>query len=69
MKSGTSFSLAGLFCIPRNKIKAMSPALLKDFVDRDYLDLLYLHIYSLSNLDKLIERFGDLDDARGAATA
>lgn len=57
LKSGTSFALAGLFCVPRNKIKAMPPALLKDFVDRDYLDLLYLHIYSLSNLDRLIERY------------
>ena len=34
----------------------MSAEQLKSFADRDYLDLLYLHIYSLSGLDKLIER-------------
>ena len=34
----------------------MSGEQLKLFADRDYLDLLYLQVYSLSGLDKLIER-------------
>ena len=63
MKSGSSFSLAGLHCVPRNKIKALSAEQLKDFADRDYLDLLYLHIYSLSNLDKLITRYEQAEQA------
>ena len=57
LKSGSQFSLAGLYCVPRNKIKALSAEQLKLFADRDYLDLLYLHVYSLSNMDKLIERY------------
>lgn len=65
LKSGDKFSLAGLYCIPRNRIKAMSPEQLKMFVDRDYMDLLYLHMYSLSNMDKLIALF---DESTAAAT-
>jgi hypothetical protein len=57
MKSGSQFSLSGLFCVPRAKVKSMSAEQLKLFADRDYLDLLYLHIYSLSNMDKLISRY------------
>ncbi len=37
----------------------MSPEQLKMFVDRDYMDLLYLHMYSLSNMDKLIALFDE----------
>ena len=65
LKSGDKFSLAGLYCVPRNRIKAMSPEQLKMFVDRDYMDLLYLHMYSLSNMDKLIALF---DESTAAAT-
>ncbi len=67
MKSGSTFSLAGLYCVPRNKIKALSAEQLKLFVDRDYLDLLYLHIYSLSNMDKLIARYDEAEKASAAA--
>jgi hypothetical protein len=45
-----------LCCTVQYRIKQMSAEQLKSFADRDYLDLLYLHIYSLSGLDKLIER-------------
>ncbi len=57
LNSGNKFSLVGLYCVPRNKIKALSADQLKLFADRDYLDLLYLRVYSLSNMDKLIERY------------
>ena len=57
LNSGNKFSLAGLYCVPRNRIKALSADQLKLFADRDYLDLLYLHVYSLSNMDKLTERY------------
>ncbi len=69
LTSGGKFSLAGLYCVPRNRIKALSPTDLKMFVDRDYMDLLYLHIYSLSNMDKLMERYDELESAGAAATA
>lgn len=67
MKSGSSFSLAGLYCVTRNKIKALSAEQLKHFADRDYLDLLYLHIYSLSNMDKLVARYEEAEKAAAAA--
>jgi len=60
LKSGDKLSLAGLYCVPRQRLKAMSPELLKTFVAADYLDLLYLHMYSLSNMDKLIARYDDV---------
>jgi hypothetical protein len=69
MKSGSSFSLAGLYCVPRNKIKALPAEQLKLFAERDYLDLLYLHIYSLSNMDKLITRYDETEKALASASA
>jgi len=69
LKSGSNFSLAGLYCVPRNRIKAMSAEQLKLFVDRDYLDLLYLHMYSLSNMDKLMARFDEIEPAGQPAEA
>jgi hypothetical protein len=57
MKSGSQFSLSGLYFVPRNELKSMPAEQLKMFAERDYLDLLYLHIYSLSNMDKLISRY------------
>jgi hypothetical protein len=53
---GKQIPLGGLYCIARYRIKQMSGEQLKLFADRDYLDLLYLQVYSLSGLDKLIER-------------
>ena len=67
MKSGGNFSLAGLYCVARNKIKGMSAEQLKQFADRDYLDLLFLHIYSLSNMDKLIALYDQGEQALAAA--
>jgi hypothetical protein len=61
LKSGVSFSLAGFFCASREKLKGLGADELKRFAEQDYLDLLYLHIYSLSNIDKLMERYAQAE--------
>ena len=61
LESGVSFSLAGFFCASREKLKGLGADELKRFAEQDYLDLLYLHIYSLSNIDKLMERYAQAE--------
>lgn len=67
LKSGESFSLAGFQCVPRERLKALPAETLKKFAEQDFLDLLYLHVYSLSNIDRLLQRYGaNLETARDA---
>jgi hypothetical protein len=68
LKSGESFSLAGFQCVPRERLKTLPAATLKRFAEQDFLDLLYLHVYSLSNIDRLLDRFG-LHSEKGPDTA
>ena len=58
LKTGDSFSLAGFQCVLRDRVKALPGETLKKFAEQDFLDLLYLHIYSLSNIDRLLQRYG-----------
>jgi hypothetical protein len=52
---GANFSLAGLYCVTREKLKALPVASLRTFFTADYLELIYLHMHSMSNLDKLLQ--------------
>ena len=52
---GAKFSLAGLLCVTRAKLKALPTAALQNLFTADYLELIYLHMHSLANLDKLLQ--------------
>jgi hypothetical protein len=58
LNSGENFSLSGFFAVTREKLKALSAEKLKELLDKDYLDLIYLHMHSLSNLDHLMGMAG-----------
>lgn len=58
LNTGEKFSLAGLHCVTRERLKKLDDATLKTFFDRDYLELVYLHMHSLANLDKLMQLAG-----------
>jgi len=62
MNSGQKFSLTGFFCVTRAKLQTLDAEKLKDFFDRGFLDLIYLHMHSLANLDRLMQRI-KTDDA------
>ncbi|MCB1746043.1 MAG: SapC family protein [Gammaproteobacteria bacterium] len=55
MNSGEKFSLSGLHCVTRARLKTLEAAVAKQFLDKDYLELIYLHMHSLANLDRLVQ--------------
>ena len=55
LNSGGSYSLAGFFCVTPGRLLKLVPEQLKSFMEQGYLDLIYLHMHSLANLDKLMQ--------------
>ena len=49
-------SLAGFKTISREKLKALSPKKLKDLLEADELELIFLHLQSLNNLTPMARR-------------
>jgi hypothetical protein len=56
MNSGEKLSIGGFNCISREKLKALKPAKLADLVKTDQLELIYSHLYSLRNVNGLMEK-------------
>lgn len=55
LNSGESYALSGFFAVTREKLKALDADQVKSLMDKDYLDLVYLHMHSLANIDRLME--------------
>ncbi len=56
LNSGPKFTLTGLFCVTPARLAALSGEQLKSLLDQGYLDLIYRHLHSLNNIDKLMQR-------------
>lgn len=56
MKSGEKLSIGGFFAVNRDKLKALKPGKLADLVKTDQLELLYIHLQSLRNVNLLMEK-------------
>lgn len=54
LNSGAKYSLTGLTCVTRAKLAALTAEQLKSLFDQGYLDLIYMHMHSLNNIDKLM---------------
>ena len=54
LNSGGKFQLGGFFCVTRERLQKLPAEQLKHFLDQGYLDLVYLHMHSLANMDKLM---------------
>lgn len=54
MKSGDRFALTGFLCVSKARLKALGDADLAMLVRQDYLELIYLHLQSLTNMDGLL---------------
>lgn len=56
LNSGPRYTLTGLFCVTPARLATLGGEQLKDLLDRGYLDLIYRHMHSLANIDKLMQR-------------
>lgn len=54
LNSGGQFQLGGFYCVTRERLLKLPPDRLKFFLEQGYLDLIYLHMHSLANMDKLM---------------
>ncbi len=54
-KEDASINLSGFFVVKREKLKAISDADALDLFKKDGLELIYAHIQSLSNFNRLID--------------
>lgn len=57
--SGEEFALTGFLVVDRSRLKALAPERLAELVRQDYLELIYAHVQSLSNVNTLIDRLPD----------
>ena len=67
LDSGDKLSLSGVFCVTREKLKSLGADKLKTMLDSGFLDLVFLHMHSLNNLDRLIRRMSPAAAASAAA--
>lgn len=56
MKDGQKVALTGFFVISRERLKALEADKVKDLFDRDILELLYHHLSSLKNIERLRDK-------------
>ena len=56
MKSGDKFAIGGFQCVSRKKLKELKPEALASLAKSDELELIYTHLSSLNNVNKLIKK-------------
>lgn len=56
-KSGKKQAMGGFLCINRNKLKSLTENQLAELVKSDQMELIYAHLNSLINIDRLIKNF------------
>ena len=58
LSDGDNYSLGGFWGVNRERLKELPADKLKSLVQSDYLELIYAHLSSRDNLNRLLERFG-----------
>jgi len=56
MTNGEKLSIGGFMCINRDKLKAVKPGKLADLIKTDQLELMYIHLQSLRNVNALMQK-------------
>jgi SapC len=59
LQAGPPLSLGGFMGISREKLKALPGGTLSDLAKTDELELIYMHLHSLRNFDRLRDRLGN----------
>lgn len=63
LQSGPALSLGGFMGISREKLRALPGEVLGELAKTDELELIYLHLHSLRNFDRLRDRLGNQQPA------
>lgn len=56
MPDGAKRALTGFHVVSREKLKALDPKIVSEFFNRDVFELVYYHLLSLRNMEKLRQR-------------
>lgn len=56
LENGASLTLGGLSCVSRTRLATLPTDVVQTFFANGYLELIYLHLHSLANLDQLMQR-------------
>lgn len=59
MNNGEEFALTGFLVVDKDRLKTLEAERLAELARKDYLELAYAHLFSLSNVNTLIERLPD----------
>ncbi len=57
LHNGGKMSLGGFMAVSKDKLKALPPETLSELAKQDMLEMLYLHLHSLRNFDRLRDMF------------
>jgi hypothetical protein len=66
-EAGRKLSLSGFLAVSRTKLKDLPAETLAELVKTDELELIYLHLHSLRNFQRLRERLAQAEAAQAAA--
>lgn len=56
LKTGKKFALGGFQCVNRQKLQALSPEQLAGLLQSGQMELIYAHLFSLNNINRLMQR-------------
>ena len=56
MKSGDKYAIGGFQCVSRAKLKSLDPQKLAELAKSDQLELIYAHLLSLNNVNRLLQK-------------
>jgi hypothetical protein len=66
-ESGRKLSLSGFLAVSRTKLKELPAETLAELIKTDELELIYLHLHSMRNFQRLRERLAQAGAAQEAA--
>jgi hypothetical protein len=66
--AGRKLSLSGFMAVSRAKLKDLPAETLAELVKADELELIYLHLHSMRNFERLRDRLAQAEAAQAAAT-
>ena len=58
MKTGDKFAIGGFHCVNREKLKALESDKLAELIKSDQMELIFAHLLSLNNVNKLMQKVG-----------
>ncbi len=63
LDSGQQLTLAGFSTVNRDRLRALPPEKLRELAQDDWLELIYIHLFSLANFAGLMDRFAQREQA------